>query len=40
MSTPAMQDRAEPFQNNHLNTLLLLTSGAVLWFLSRSQAPS
>lgn len=40
MSIPAAQEGAEPCRNNHLNTFLLLTSGAVLWFLSRSQAPS
>lgn len=40
MSIPAAQDGVEPCRNNHLNTLLLLMSSAVLWFLSRSQAPS
>lgn len=34
MSTPAMQKGAEPCGNNHLNTLLLLTFDAVLWFLA------
>ena len=40
MSIPAVQDGAESCRNNHLNMLLSLTSGAALWFLSRSQAPS
>lgn len=29
-----------PCRNNHLNTLPSLMSSSVLWFLSRSQAPS
>lgn len=39
MSIPTTQEGAEPCRNNQLNTHLSLTSSAVLWSLSRSQAP-
>lgn len=40
MSILAVQKGTEPWRKKCLNTLLSLMSGAVLWFLSRSQAPS